>query len=158
MDNVDNVDNVNLEYTIDKATTEELLEFFKLTDEFFDPPLHSFVDLEAYAVKIRTYARTSEVWDNGRLIGYSAAYVNDVNKKDAYALNLALLPEYRKKYNIFQTLRDIGIEAIRKEGFERIIFDVQKKAPALINYYLENGYEILGDKNEDYVTMGIYLK
>ena len=152
------MDNVNLEYTIDKATKEELLEFFKISDEFFDPPLHSFVELEAYAVKIRTFATTFEVWDNGKLIGYSAVYLNDVNKKDAYGLNLSVLPEYRKKHDIFKTLRKIGIDRVIQDGFERFIFEVQKKAPALIEYYSKNGFEVLGDKNEDYVIMGLNLK
>ena len=152
------MDNVNLEYTIDKATTEELLEFFKLSDKFFDPPLHSFVDLEAYAVKIRTLARTFEVWDNGKLIGYTAAYINDVNKKDAYGLNFSILPEYRKKHNISQEIGKMLFDTIRQEGFERLVFEVQKKATALVEYYYKHGYKYLGDKNEDYVIMGLKLK
>ena len=152
------MDSVNIEYSIDKATKEELLEFFKISDEFFDPPLHSFVDMEAYAVKIRTFARTFEAWDNGKLIGYCAVYLNDVNKKDAYGLNLSVLPEYRKKYNIFQTLKNIGIDTVKQEGFERLIFEVQKKVTSLVEYYLKNGFELLGDKNEDYVIMGKSLK
>ena len=146
------MDNVNIKYSIDKATVEDLLSFFKESDNLFDPPLSSYVDIEAYALKVRTLARTFEAWNNGILIGYVAAYLNDVNKKEGFVLNLSVFPEYRK-YKVFQTLTKDLIETAKGEGFEQLFFEVQKKEKLLIELYRRSGYKYLKDKDEHHVIM-----
>jgi len=146
------MDNINIKYSIDKATVEDLLTFFKVSDEYFDPPLRSYVDIDDYALKIRTLARTFEAWDNDKLIGYVAAYLNDVNKKEGFVLNMSVFPEYRR-YKVFQTLSKDLIDTAKGEGFERLLFEVQKKEKLLIELYRRSGYKYLRDKDEHHVIM-----
>ncbi len=148
---------IDLEYAVDKATTEDLLSFFKESDELFDPPLHTMVDFDTYVVKIRTLARTMEVWLNGKLVGYVAVYINDVNKKDAFVLNMSVIPEYRS-YKVFQKLREMVVEAARQADFERVVFEVQKKNKLLVELYRRSGFEIIGDKDEEHLIMALYFK
>ena len=146
------MDNINIKYSIDKATVEELSTYFKASDELFDPPLRSFVDIEAYALKIRNLARTIEAWDNGKLIGYVAAYLNDENKKEGFVLNMSVFHEYRK-HKVFQTLCKILIDTAKEEGYERLLFEVLKKERLLIELYRRSGYKYLEDKDEHHVIM-----
>ena len=123
-----------------------------MSDEYFDPPLHTLVDVEAYSLKIRTLARTFEAWDNGRLIGYVAAYLNDVNKIEGFVLNMSVFPEYRR-HKVFQVLSKDLIDIAKGEGFDRLLFEVQKKERLLIELYRRSGYNYLRDKDEHHVIM-----
>ena len=150
------MDSINIKYSIDKATVEDLSSFFKESDELFDPPLRTFVDIEAYALKIRTLARTFEAWNNDKLIGYVAAYLNDVNKKEGFVLNLSVFPEFRR-HKIYQTLSKNLINTAIEEGFERLLFEVLKKEKMLIELYRRSGYEYLRDKGDHLVIMCVDL-
>ncbi len=66
-------------------------------------------------------------------------------------LAISILPEYRNQ-GIGTRLMERLFELLSRKGYEQTSLAVQKENPA-VNFYLRLGYEIIGEKPEEYLMV-----
>ena len=111
----------------------------------FNPPLHTYVDIEAYSHKIADNAITFEAWENNILIGLIAAYFNDLKNKAGFITNVSVLPEYQGK-GIAKKLLVSTLEYGKLLGFGKIRLEVNWDNTSALNLYLRTGFSLIEKK------------
>ena len=129
-----------IEYTQNRATEEEIFRHLEEVSELFSPHLAERTDLHAFAQKMVEKANRFEAWQNGKLDGLIAAYVNDPTRNKAFISHLSVAQELRGK-GVANTLWTNCELFIEKEGFENIEFEVNVHAAPAIKFHQRNGYE-----------------
>lgn len=132
---------------IKKATAQDLLSNLKECDLDFQPPLSSRVSIEEYATKLYNNSITFEAWDNDKLIGMIAVYLNDVRGSIGYISNVCVEDKY-KGYNIASNLMIMCIDYAKKNKFKNIILEVNEKSKAAIHLYNKFNFKSMSINNE----------
>ena len=125
----------NIEFSINKADTAELIRHLIECDTVFIPQLSSYVNINEYCNKIRKNAITFESWENEKLIGMIACYMNNTVEKNAFITNVSVLENYQNK-KIAKYLMSKLIEQAEKLDFISIELEVFEQNTKAINFYL----------------------
>jgi len=102
-----------IRYTINKATENEIRDHLHKCANDFNPPLYSYVDIDAYGSKIFVKSTRFEAWDNLELVGLGAVYYNDPEAKVAFFTHLDILKQYqggRVAYTLISKVIRFGLE------------------------------------------------
>ncbi len=117
---------MNIRYTQNKASLEQIYEILNITSNDFIPPLSARVDICDYGAKIKSKAVCFEAWDDNRLIGLVACYYNNTETYEGYLTHISLLQTYCGKgiakqlmancmnYGIANSFKSIRLEASKK--------------------------------------------
>ena len=127
------------------AAFQPVREHFRECSNIFNPPLHTYVDIEAYSHKIADNAITFEAWENNILIGLIAAYFNDLKNKAGFITNVSVLPEYQGK-GIAKKLLVSTLEYGKLLGFGKMRLEVNGDNTTALNLYLCNGFSLIEKK------------
>lgn len=134
-----------MDYTVNKASSEDILSHFRSCDNSFTPPLSETVDLSSYAEKLNTRATTFEMWNNSKLIGCVACYFD--NPEGVFVTNVSVLPEHTGKGYARFLLKQV-VELGRVNGKNRIFLEVNALNHGAILFYRKFGFrecERVGD-------------
>ena len=148
----------DLEFKIDKTTKEDLHEYFKIIDNTFNPPISSRIALDVYAERLANLSRRVELWEDDRLVGILAVYINADDKRSAFAAMYSILPEFRGDDDIQVGFRFWMEKLARQADFDQILCEVYKENIGLINYYESGGFKKIKDKDENFIYMALSLR
>lgn len=125
------------------GNTEEdyikLAEYYKLLDNSFEPPLSSYVDIDAYAQKLVKNAYVCILQYNSRFAGLFAVYINDKVTQIAYMTSLAVLDEY-KGNGFASVLMKEGIHIARENGMSLLKFEVKNGYERALKFHEKMGF------------------
>lgn len=141
---------MNIEYKINTASRDAIIEHLNKCSSLFIPPLDTYVVIEEYGRKIFEKAKTFEAWDGHILAGLAAAYFNDFTNKKGFLTNLSLLNEYQHQ-GIASQLIFAVIEYGRNNDFESINLEVKSINEKVYKFYAKHGFIEIGQKNDCYV-------
>jgi len=136
-----------IKYEVKKAGTHEILEHLRSCDQNFIPPLSQRVNLIDYSKKLYDKATTFEAWDNKKLAGMIAAYLNDHETKFGYITSVSLLNEYQRTGIATELLRHC-IEYARGNSFKKISLELDRRNMDALRLYLKYNFEIYDTKGE----------
>lgn len=85
----------SLRLAVDEADAPALLAHLRRTDADFMPVLSSRVELGDYAAKLRSLARSIELWSDKSLVGLVAIYCNAAPGGDAFITSVSLEAPWR---------------------------------------------------------------
>jgi ribosomal protein S18 acetylase RimI-like enzyme len=139
-------------YSTNKATEEEIKNFFYETSDMFDPALAFCIDIESYAKKIRNYAFTGEVWSNGTLIGLAACYLNNTETLEGFISHFSVSLPFQKR-GIASHLLSIIVDKAKKLKFHQIKLEVVKKNENAILFYQNHCFKIVGSFGDKHIMI-----
>lgn len=125
------------------SNTEEdyikLAEYYKLLDNSFEPPLSSYVDIDAYAQKLVKSAYICILQYNLKFAGLISLYINDKVTQIAYLTSLAVLDEY-KGNGFARKLMEKGIDVALKSGMNLFKLEVKHGYERALKFYEKMGF------------------
>ena len=119
-------------YCVDTLNVDQIHTYLLENDSSFDPPFSSNVDLSNYSQKLRTNARTYEVWEDGNIVGLLAVYLNYDNRS-AYIPYICV-----KRRGIGQDLFHFFTSTI--SDYNCIQLEVKKHNINAIKFYKKLGF------------------
>lgn len=143
------------QYSLDKASAEQIAEHLSNCDADFIPTLSSRVVIKDYAEKLASKSMRFEAWAGGSLVGLVAVYCNDQDKRIAYITSVSVLKEWMGK-GIAANLLKQCIECAKEIGMQRISLEVASDNMPAINLYQKMGFVV--DRMEaPFVCVNLYL-
>jgi len=128
-----------LNFARDRAGAAVIVEHLADCDGQFVPQLSSRVDLAAYGIKLAAHATRFEAWDEGRLVGLVAAYLNDPERWSAFISNVSVAPD-RHGEGIASRLLVQCIDHARAAGFARLALSVDARNDRARALYSKHGF------------------
>ena len=125
-----------------EANPQELFEFLKEVDGYFQPPISTKVDLHAYAQKLAEHATNFVVKDNGQIIGLSSTYINNYPEM-SFGTYVCVKEEYQKDGLIGVELMMNGIKEAKNKGSKGVWCMIRKSDVALWKFYKRMGFSIV---------------
>lgn len=116
-----------------------LLDFFRKNDCFFPDPFSKHVDLEAYLTKLANNAYICLAFDDLKIVGFAAAYVNDKINCEAHLQIVLTSKDYQSK-GIGSKLLGYIYEKAIQEGMKSIVLVVDEMNLAAQKLYSKLGY------------------
>lgn len=133
----------SINYTHNKASKEDIKIHLKDCNTLFSPHLSTYVDIHEYAEKIKTNAFTFEGWENNRLIGLVACYLNDKKKFQGYITNVSTSKDYQGK-GIAKHLLEQTTNKTLEFGFKSLSLEVEVNNIKAISLYQHSGFVLSG--------------
>lgn len=131
-----------IKYEPGDANVQELLSFLKETDDYFQPPISTKIELFAYAEKLASHATNFVARDSGVIVGFSSTYINKAPEM-SFGTYVCVKKEYQKDGLIGTELMLSGIREAKKKGSRGIWCMIRKSDVALWNFYKRLGYTIV---------------
>lgn len=138
---------MKIEYKVKAANETDIAQHLRRTNNFFSPPLDSYVNIDDYAYKLYEKALTFEAWDSDKLIGLAAAYFNNYSSKNIFFTNLSLEIDYQG-IGIATELFKCLLEMAKEKGFETITLEVKKTNDKVYSFHIKNGFLKVGENND----------
>lgn len=133
---------INIDYKIKEADIQNISTHLNKCKDNFIPALDEKVNISEYSKKIVENSVTFEAWINNNLVGFIAAYFNDVNNYSGFITNVSVINEYAGKGLASQLLENCINYATEKK-FREISLEVSvKNEPAIRLYRKYDFYEI----------------
>ena len=133
-----------VEYKINQSSFDQINNHLQYMDEYFIPRLSSYIDIEAYALKLLSKAIKYEAWCDQELVGLIAGYLNvDV----FFISNVSVYPIYQKQktpYHLFS----FAIDKLKLSGVKSIQLEVFSNNLKAIKFYKKNGFTKYEEKKQ----------
>jgi GNAT superfamily N-acetyltransferase len=147
---------MNIEYKINTATSEVIVEHLVKCADLFIPPLYTYISIKEYGKKLFEKAITFEAWHENNLVGLAAAYFNDDKNKFGFWTNLSLLNGYQNQgIASVLTYKIIGYGI--DNGFDRINLEVKAINEKVRKFHEKHGFIKVGQNNDCFI-MTYFIK
>lgn len=144
-------------YLLNESDYLPFLKLLTKVDSDFLPTLSSRVDLDHYALKLLKVATVFGVYQQKKLVGAIAVYMNDLDSKLAYCSFIATLSDYRGQGFSKQLIETVIIE-LKSKKFQRLELTVRADSPAS-NLYNKVGFKTVGEfKYEESAIKGLKME
>ena len=137
--------------TINKASALEIYAHLERCSHLFTPPLNTYVDLNDYCKKLKSFASNFEIWENDKLVSLIAVYMNNLDSKTAFISNVSVEEKFQGLGLASKLLKNVIEESIQK-GFEKIMLQVRPNNKNAIELYKKFGFE-LSKTDIDFIEM-----
>jgi ribosomal protein S18 acetylase RimI-like enzyme len=145
---------MDIVYTINKSSQEDIYKHLQSCDEDFIPKLSSRVSIKNFSEKIKNYAVFFEAWNQDILVGMVSGYFNNEASKVAFINNVSVLSAFSKRGIARQLLSD-ALKYAASKMFLEIHLEVNKNNTQALEFYSKNGFHFF-NKNGDYLVMKKY--
>lgn len=139
---------MQLEWTENVATADEIAEHLKCCAPLFVARLRRRVDLDKYSHKIFKKATRFEAWEKQLLVGLVAAYLTDpFDRSVGFVTNVSVLETHKGNGvagRLLATCRERAVAA----GLTVLRLEVDSDNTAALSLYKKIGYTIVDDGNE----------
>lgn len=136
---------MNIEYKISTASQDQICNLLLSCDEYFIPRLSDKINIKNYSNKIFSNSINFEAWDNERLIGLIAMYVNNNQENFGYITNVSVQVEYANK-GIASNLLINCIKYAREKFLDKINLEVNENNMLALKLYNKFEFKIYEKK------------
>ena len=134
----------NIFFKIKSANINNIEDHLTECSHLFIPPLDTYIDIKRYSKKLFSNAITFEAWDDGKLIGLIAIYLNDFDSKIGFITNVSIAENYLG-CGLATELIKRSIEFSRGEKIKKISLEVNRNNNKAISLYKKCGFCINKD-------------
>jgi ribosomal protein S18 acetylase RimI-like enzyme len=127
------------------ASAEQIFGHLNECSSFFVPELNAVVNISEYSKKIFQKSVTFEAWLNGRLVGLTAAYCNDLESRAAFITSVSVVREFIGA-GIASKLMGRCISHAKLNGFIEIVLEVNVMNTPAVKLYQKYGFAIFEHK------------
>jgi len=135
-------------YKMNSHSWEQIKEHLFKVDQSFTPALSTYINIEAYALKLYTQAICIEAVNNDKLIGLVAGYHNR-EENLFYISNVSVDSDFQGK-GISSTLFDKLSEFCTQKKVKVLNLQVFKTNVKALKFYKKLGFKILSEENLKY--------
>jgi N-acetylglutamate synthase-like GNAT family acetyltransferase len=132
----------NISFKINSSTAEDIKKHLEECSIHFAPALDTYVNIEEYANKIYNKAVRFEAFNDSKLIGLIAMYV-DLNKKIGFITNVSVDIEYKGKGVGSALISEVKRHAA-KHNIKTIELEVYNENIKAISFYNNHNFETSG--------------
>ncbi|MFA5644526.1 MAG: GNAT family N-acetyltransferase [Patescibacteria group bacterium] len=136
-------------YKIDSATAENIEEHLTMCSDMFFPPLATYVNIHDYSIKLRKYAVTFEAWNNNKLVGLLACYLNNDKSYLGFISNVSVFKKFTGKGVADQLLKNTIQFALSKK-YKYLELEVRHDNSPAIKLYQKNKFVIENRVDDKY--------
>lgn len=129
-----------ISYGVKQLDEFEILKFMKNVNNDFSPSLDQRCNIKEYSKKLANNAIIIVASTKKDVIGISAFYANDIEKKIAYISFIATLSNYRH-LGIASNILKVIISFLQKKGFKSLELEVYKDNTVAVKFYLSKGFK-----------------
>jgi ribosomal protein S18 acetylase RimI-like enzyme len=126
-------------------------------DSRFSPCLSSRVDIHAYAHKLATLADRFEAWDEGRLIGLVAAYLNNPETRQGFVTSVSVCINFEGAHVASELMRSC-LQLARDKGCEVLELEVSENDQRTQGFYIKHGFALSGTGRSGFLRMHSNLR
>jgi len=137
-------------YKLCTGTPSDIINHLQNCSNDFIPPLHSTVDVSAYAQKLSKKATLFEAWVGNELVGLVALYMNQETHL-AFITNVSVLKNMRGK-GIAQELLLNSFKHTAQNRINCISLEVNERNESALVLYKNFGFELV-DKNKEQLLL-----
>jgi ribosomal protein S18 acetylase RimI-like enzyme len=143
------------EYSINQSNLFQVISHLDQCSELFVPTLSSYIDICSYSEKLIRKATRIEAFDEIKLIGLIAVYINE-DENLCFVSNVSVIPGFSGK-GIATTLFYRTQNLIKNLRVNTMILHVDKNNYPAINFYEKLGFQhdLIFDNK---IKMILYLK
>jgi ribosomal protein S18 acetylase RimI-like enzyme len=142
--------------TLNKSGAASVESHLRECDERFSPRLSARVDLADYARKLASLADRLEAWDEGRLVGLVAAYLNNPETRQGFVSSVSVCLAAEGKGVASELMRKC-VQLAREEGCESLGLEVGEGDQRTQAFYLKHGFALLGKGRSGFLRMELNL-
>lgn len=128
-----------LTYNNNRANSKQVYEHISRCN--FDPPLHTYLNLDSYIDKILKNANRFECWDAGSLVGLVAVYCNDYTNHRSF-VTLVSVDNDHQRQGIAKTLMAEAQDYCRANEFKTMALEVYRNNMPAIHLYEKDGFAV----------------
>ena len=137
---------MNIIYKINNSKKEDIDSHLSITNEYFNPPLSTKLNLLDFAEKIYNNATRFEAWDEEELIGLISCYCN---KEVAFINHVAIIKKFQG-LGIAKILMKNCIDYTKEKRFKEIELEVSINNKEAINLYKLFNFSIVNETDENF--------
>jgi ribosomal protein S18 acetylase RimI-like enzyme len=142
-----------IQYKTGTATQKEIESHLQSCNASFVPPLDQTVNIAVYSEKLFAKAVCFEAWYDQKLVGFIAAYFNDVPR--GFITNVSVLDVFKGK-GISSKLLSTCINYAKARHFSEIALEVNGGNTKALNLYKKfSFFEV--DKKDNNIFMKLEL-
>ncbi|MCR4874147.1 MAG: GNAT family N-acetyltransferase [Clostridia bacterium] len=136
----------NLIETKECISQEEKHEVWQILNLVYDEI--TIPNYEEYKEKVCKYAQIVKAVYNDTIVGFVAFYANNLETKQAYITQIAVLKDYQKMH-IGSELLNTCLKIAKKAGMETCRLEVNNCNVNAITFYKKKGFTPDGDASKD---------
>ena len=140
-------------YNINKSSKIDITQHLTNCSLSFIPPLHTYVDIKIYSIKIYEKAVRFEAYSCNKLIGLIALYTDGSN---GFITNVSVEDKFLGD-GVGYTLLKKCKEYISINNFKKLRLEVKNDNDRAIKFYERNDFIIVGH-NKDNLTMELKIE
>ena len=143
-------------FSHNRSDCSDLNEHLLECDASFQPSLSQRVCIPDYSLKLATQADRFEAWADNKLVGFVAAYVNDLEGSTCFISSVSVLESWRRQ-RIAETLLSLCISFVRKQNFKQVQLRVSSDSAGAVRLYQRSGFKILNHSEHNilmYISLG----
>ncbi|WP_262731121.1 GNAT family N-acetyltransferase [Alloalcanivorax marinus] len=129
---------------VEDDDSKRVVDFLRLVDGYFYPPLHLRVDIDDYAIKLAHHATNFFLVAENRDIAHSAFYCNNAKYRVAFLSSLSIHPEFRGSGAAGHILQET-VKACHQRGMVRLRLEVDARNLRAVKFYLKQGFRFVSD-------------
>jgi ribosomal protein S18 acetylase RimI-like enzyme len=141
---------------LNTADAQAIERHLRACDNSFFSPLSDRVDLGEYAEKIARLADRFELWEQDRLVGLVAVYLNDTTSRRGYISSVSLCRDYTGK-GLGSELIQRCSHVARDKGFASLLLEVAEGDTHTRRLYNKLGFELVGNSQNGFLKMQLNL-
>jgi ribosomal protein S18 acetylase RimI-like enzyme len=131
--------NATVVYRTDTAKQEDIARHLWNCDTDFRPSLSTRVDIDRYADKIFSEARSMEAWSGHNLVGLVAGYCSNGQAQIAFITNVSVMQGW-KRQGIARNLLKGFVKLAKISEMRQIRLEVADDNLEAIGFYVSSGF------------------
>jgi ribosomal protein S18 acetylase RimI-like enzyme len=144
------------EITLNKSGAASLESHLRECDERFSPRLSERVDLGDYARKLALLADRCEAWQESRLVGLVAAYLNNPETSRGFVSSVSVCLDNEGRGLASELMRKC-IKLARDKSRELLELEVGENDFRTQAFYRKHGFELSGEGRSGFLRMELKL-
>ena len=139
----------DIKFTFNESKLDEIYQHLFDCSDSFVPKLSSYVNLDEYSSKIYQKSFRIEAFNNNKLVGLIAVYINT---NSLYITNVSVLPDFQN-LKIADKIMKKCIEKCQELSITKLILEVRKENIKALSFYNKRGFKISTEKENTYIMI-----
>jgi len=144
------------EITVNRSDSITIEAHLRECDARFSPRLSARVDIGDYARKLASFADRMEIWQEGRLVGLVAAYLNNQETRRGFVSSVSVTSDCEGA-GLASQLMQKCIHIAQDKGCEKLDLEVGGDDERTKSFYLRHGFALSGEGRSGFLRMELNL-
>jgi GNAT superfamily N-acetyltransferase len=142
--------------TVNRSDAQTIESHLRECDVRFSPCLSSRVDIGDYALKLASFADRFEAWQDERLVGLVAAYLDNIEACSGFISSVSVTDDFEGAGLAAQLMQKC-IQLAPGKGCKALQLEVGEGDQRTQSFYLRHGFALSGEGRTGFLRMNLKL-